>query len=67
MKFVLEFNVSDPAFADKAPGLIDGHVISMCLGEVASRIDRQFMEVGEKGVIMDINGDSKIGSWGITD
>lgn len=67
MKFVLEFDVSGPSFTEEVPGMIEGYALSVHLKEVASRLDGHFMEAGEKGAIMDIKGERKIGSWSITD
>lgn len=68
MKFVLEFDVSGEVFTEGEPeGMISGYAIGAHLGTVLRRIDGHSMEVGEKGVILDIENDQKIGSWRIVD
>lgn len=68
MKFVLEFDISGEAFTEGEPeGMASGYAIGVHLGSVLKRIDGQSMEVGEKGAILDVQTDQKIGSWRITD
>lgn len=68
MKFVLELDISSKVFTEDEPeGMVSGYAIGAHLGSVLKRIDGQSMEVGEKGAILDIQTDQKIGSWSITD